>query len=99
MIRNLFLLTVFTFLISGCSSLEVKDWLKEGTKEHQEKTKRSFKTGKTSLKDYLEKNGCISGSSAKPIETKDKDILLYEVTCVTKSKKFVVKCDEQSCSE
>jgi len=35
MIRNLFLLTVFTFLISGCSSLEVKDWLKEGTKKQK----------------------------------------------------------------
>tara|TARA_B100000035_G_scaffold191813_2_gene163758 strand:- start:69 stop:371 length:303 start_codon:yes stop_codon:yes gene_type:complete len=100
MMKKFLLLTIFTFLFSGCSSTtDIKDWLKEGTREHQEDEKKSFKTGKTKLKDYLEKNGCISGSSAKPIETKDKNILLYEVTCVTKSKKFVVKCDENQCAE
>ena len=72
--KKILLLTIFTFLFSGCSSTtDIKDWLKEGTREHQENEKKSFKTGKTKLKDYLEKNGCISGSSAKPIETKDKN--------------------------
>ena len=100
MMKKILLLTIFTFLFSGCSSTaDIKDWLKEGTREHQENEKKSFKTGKTKLKDYLEKNGCISGSSAKPIETKDKKILLYEVTCVTKSRKLVVKCDENQCAE
>lgn len=99
MIRKILLLIFFIFTFSGCTSKEVNEWLKEGTKEYQEKEKKSFKTGKTKLRTYLEKNGCISGSSAKPIETKNEDIMLYEVTCVMKSKKFVVKCNETSCSK
>jgi hypothetical protein len=97
---------IFTFislsLSTGCSSVgteNIKDWLKEGTREHQESTKENNKTGKTNLKSYLEKRGCTNGSSAKLIETKNKDAILYEVICVTKSKKFVVKCVNNSCSE
>ena len=88
--------------IAGCSSLEtkdIKDWLKEGTKEHREDIKQSNKSGKTHLKDYLEKNGCVNGSSAKIVENNDKNTLLYEVICVTNSKKFLVKCDDESCSK
>ena len=88
--------------ITSCSSLEtkdIKDWLKEGTKEHQEDTKQSNKNDKTHLKDYLEKNGCVNGSSAKIVENNDKNTLLYEVICVTNSKKFLVKCDDESCSK
>ena len=88
--------------LSGCSSLEtggIKDWLKKGTKEHQENARETKKNDKVNLKSYLSKNGCISGSSAKIIETKDKNFVLYEVTCVTKSKKYVVKCSETKCSK
>ena len=88
--------------ITSCSSLEtkdIKDWLKEGTKEHREDIKQSNKSGKTHLKDYLEKNGCVNGSSAKIVENNDKNTLLYEVICVTNSKKFLVKCSDGSCSK
>lgn len=89
-------------MMTACSTLKpdnIKDWLKEGTKDHQETVSKTNKTGKTNLKDFLSKNGCINGSSAKIIETKDKEFLLYEVTCVKNSKKFVVKCNESSCSK
>lgn len=98
----------FTYLIliliniSSCSSLEtnnIKDWLKEGTTEHQKDIKQNNKVGKTHLITYLENNGCVNGSSAKIIETNEKQSLLYEVICVTKSKKFLVKCDDVSCSQ
>jgi len=95
-------LILLSINIASCSSLEtkdIKDWLKEGTKEHREDIKHSNKTGKTHLKDYLERNGCINGSSAKIVETNDKSTLLYEVICVTNSKKFLVKCDDESCSK
>ena len=49
------------------------------------------KKSKTNLKSLLSQNGCINGSSAKIIETKDKDYLMYEVVCVKNSTKFVVK--------
>ena len=93
-------ITILLINIASCSSLEtksLKNWLKEGTKEHQDDVKQSNETGKINLKNYLEKNGCINGSSAKIIETKNKSTLVYEVICVTNSKKFLVKCDDKSC--
>ena len=95
-------LILLSINIASCSSLEtknIKDWLKEGTKENREDIKQSNKTGKTHLKDYLEKNGCINGSSAKVVDSSDKSTLLYEVICVTDSKKFLVKCSDGSCSQ
>ena len=95
-------LILLSINISSCSSLEaknIKGWLKEGTKENREDIKQSNKTGKTHLKDYLEKNGCVSGSSAKILENNDKNTLLYEVICVTESKKFLVKCNDGTCSK
>tara|TARA_B100000795_G_scaffold226977_1_gene183159 strand:+ start:384 stop:698 length:315 start_codon:yes stop_codon:yes gene_type:complete len=95
-------LILLSINIASCSSLEtknIKGWLKEGTKEHREDIKESNKTGKNHLKDYLERSGCISGSSAKIVESNDKNTLLYEVICVTNSKKFLVKCDDKSCSK
>ena len=89
-------------IFTGCSSLEsdnIKDWLKEGTKESQEEKKKINKTGKTNLKEYIERRGCLDGTSAKIIETENKDLLVYEVTCVTNSKKFIVKCDDKNCAE
>ncbi len=98
---NLILLFFITLSFLGCSSnsSSIKDWLKEGTKEYQETSKKGTEVGKTNLKDYLTKNGCIRGTSAKIIETKNNNALLYEVICVKKSEKFVVKCDERSCSK
>jgi len=98
---NLILMFFVTLSFLGCSSgsSSIKDWLKEGTKEYQETSKESKKVGKTNLKDYLAKNGCISGTSAKIIETKNNDSLLYEVICVKKSEKFVIKCDENNCTK
>ena len=96
---SLFLLSIN---IASCSSVEtknIKDWLKEGTKENREDIKQSNKTGKTYLKDYLKQNGCINGSSAKIVESNDKSTLLYEVICVKDSKKFLVKCSDGSCSQ
>ena len=95
-------LILLSINIASCSSIEtknIKDWLKEGTKENQEDIKQSNKTGKTHLKDFLKKNGCINGSSAKIVESNDKSTLLYEVICVTDSKKFIVKCNDGSCSK
>ena len=95
-------LILLSINIASCSSLEtknIKDWLKEGTKENREDIKQRNKTGKSNLKDYLEKNGCINGSSAKIVESNDKSTLLYEVICVTDSKKFLVKCSDGSCSQ
>ena len=95
-------LILLSINIASCSSLEtknIKDWLKEGTKENRENIKQSNKTGKTHLKDYLEQNGCINGSSAKIVESNDNNTLLYEVICVTESKKFLVKCNDGTCSK
>ena len=96
---SLFLLSVSIF--TGCSSMEssgIKDWLKEGTREYQveEEVTSSSKKG---IKKLLERRGCISGSSARVIETENSDVRVYEVTCVEKSNRFIVKCDENSCSE
>ena len=98
---NLILISFITLNFLGCSSdsSSIKDWLKEGTKEYQETSKESTKVGKTNLKDYLAKNGCVAGTSAKIIETKNNDSLLYEVICVKKSEKFVVKCDDNGCAK
>jgi hypothetical protein len=96
-------ITIFILaLLYGCSSTNtenIKDWLKKGTKDHQETTKETGKKSKTNLKSFLSQNGCINGSSARIIETKDRDYLLYEVVCVKDSSKFVVKCNEESCSK
>lgn len=96
-------ITIFILtLLCGCSSTnteDIKDWLKKGTKDHQETTKETSKKSKTNLKSLLSQNGCVNGSSAKIIETKDKDYLMYEVVCVKNSTKFVVKCNEESCSK
>ena len=86
--------------LSSCSKTDnIKDWLKEGTKEYQEENKEATKANKKGIKNLLESRGCISGSSAKIIETESSDYKVYEVTCVKKSKRFIVKCDENSCSE
>ena len=77
----------------------VKDWLKEGTKEYQEEDKQSKKTSKKDIKQLLEKRGCINGSSAKIVDSSDNGYRVYEVTCVQKSNKFLVKCNENTCSE
>ena len=93
---------VFSVSIGSCSSIEtksIKNWLEEGTKENRDTVKKSNKTGKTHLKNYLQKNGCVNGSSAKMLDSEDKEILLYEVICVTKSKKFLLKCSDKECSK
>ena len=87
-------------ILSSCSKTNnIKDWLKEGTKEYQEENKEATKANKKGIQSLLESKGCISGSSAKIIETENTDYKVYEVTCVKKSKRFIVKCDENSCSE
>ena len=91
---------VLSVCIMGCSSIEtksIKNWLEEGTKENRDTVKKSNETGKTHLKDYLQKNGCVDGSSAKIVNGEDKDTLLYKVICVTKSKKFLLKCSDKEC--
>jgi hypothetical protein len=93
---------LFSVSIIGCSSIEnknIKNWLEEGTKENRETAKKNNKTGKTHLKDYLQKSGCVNGSSAKIVDSEDKEILLYKVTCVTKSKKFLLACTDTDCSQ
>ena len=86
--------------LSSCSKTDnIKDWLKEGTKEYQEEKKEMTKTNKSDIQNLLERKGCVSGSSAKIIETESTDYKVYEVTCVKKSKRFIVKCDENACSE
>ena len=86
--------------LSSCSSTDnIKDWLKEGTKEYQKENKEVTKANKKGIQSLLERKGCISGSSAKIIETENTDYKVYEVTCVKKSKRFIVKCDENSCGE
>ena len=86
--------------LSSCSNTDnIKDWLKEGTKEYQKENKEATKANKEGIQSLLENKGCISGSSAKIIETENTDYKVYEVTCVKKSKRFIVKCDENSCSE
>lgn len=93
---------VFSVSIGSCSSIEtksIKNWLEEGTKENRDTVKKNNKTGKTHLKNYLQKNGCVNGSSAKMLDSEDKEILLYEVICVTKSKKFLLKCSDKECSK
>ena len=86
--------------LSSCSSTDnIKDWLKEGTKEYQKENKEATKANKKCIQSLLESKGCISGSSAKIIETENTDYKVYEVTCVKKSKRFIVKCDENSCGE
>ena len=86
--------------LSSCSKTDnIKDWLKEGTKEYQEEKKEMTKTNKNDIQNLLERKGCVSGSSAKIIETESTDYKVYEVTCVKKSKRFIVKCDENSCGE
>jgi len=93
---------LFSVNIISCSSIEtknIKNWLEEGTKENRETVKKKNKTGKTHLKDYLQKSGCVNGSSAKIVESEDKEILLYEVTCVTKSKKFLLVCTDKDCAQ
>ena len=57
------------------------------------------KSNKDGIQNLLERKGCVSGSSAKIIETESTDYKVYEVTCVKKSKRFIVKCDENSCNE
>ena len=96
----LFLLSVSIF--TGCSSMEtsgIKEWLKEGTKEYQVEDEEVTSSSKKGIKKLLERRGCISGSSARVIETENSDVRVYEVTCVEKSNRFIVKCDENSCSE
>ena len=93
---------LFSLSIASCSSIKttsIKDWLEEGTKENRETVKKNNKTSKTHLKDYLQKSGCVNGSSAKIKDSEDKEILLYEVTCVTKSKKFLLACNDKECSQ
>ena len=86
--------------LSSCSSTDnIKDWLKEGTKEYQEENKEATKANKEGIQSLLESRGCISGSSARIIETESTDYKVYEVTCVKKSKRFIVKCDENACME
>ena len=101
--RNFFTLLLILSIgvsLSGCSKTDnIKDWLKEGTKEHQEDKKKVTKSNKDGIQNLLERKGCVSGSSAKIIETESTDYRVYEVTCVKKSKRFIVKCDENACSE
>ena len=95
-------ISLFSVSIISCSSIEtegIKDWLEKGTKENRETVKKNNKTGKTHLKNYLQKSGCVNGSSAKIVESEDKEILLYDVTCVTKSKEFLLICNDQGCSK
>lgn len=104
MIRLLKIISIALFLVSmvNCSSVEtksIKNWLEEGTKENRETIKKNNKTGQTHLKDYLQKSGCVNGSSAKIVDSEDKEILLYEVTCVKKSKKFLLVCNDTECSQ
>ena len=87
-------------ILSSCSKTNnIKDWLKEGTKEYQEENKEATKANKEGIQSLLESRGCISGSSARIIETESTDYKVYEVTCVKKSKRFIVKCDENACME
>ena len=101
--RNFFTLLLILSIgvsLSGCSKTDyIKDWLKEGTKEYQKEKKKVTKSNKDGIQNLLERKGCVSGSSAKIIETENTDYKVYEVTCVKKSKRFIVKCDESSCSE
>jgi hypothetical protein len=104
MIRLVKIISIILFSVSiiGCSSIEtknIKNWLEEGAKENRETAKKNNKTGKTHLKDYLQKSGCVNGSSAKIVDSEDKEILLYKVTCVTKSKKFLLACTDTDCSQ
>ena len=95
-------IVLFSVNIASCSSIEtksVKNWLEKGTKENRETVKKNNKTGKTHLKNYLQKSGCVNGSSAKKVDSEDKEILLYKVTCVTKSKKFLLACTDTDCSQ
>ena len=86
--------------LSGCSkNTNIKDWLKEGTKEYQKENKESTKANKEGIQSLLESKGCISGSSAKIIETENTDYKVYEIICVKKSKRFIVKCNDNACSE
>ena len=86
--------------LNGCSKTgNIKDWLKEGTKEYQKENKKVTKANKDNIQNLLERKGCVSGSSAKIIETESSDYKVYEVTCVKKSKRFIVKCDENTCIE
>lgn len=97
-----FLLVLFFFILNGCSSMEssgFKDWLKEGTREYQVEDEEVTSSSKKGIKKLLERRGCISGSSARVIKTENSDVRVYEVTCVEKSNRFIVKCDENSCSE
>ena len=99
---KIIIIVLFSSNIAGCSSIEtksIKNWLEEGTKENRDTVKKSNKTGKTHLKDYMQKNGCMDGSSAKIVDSEDKNILLYKVFCVTKSKKFLLKCSNKQCSQ
>ena len=101
--RNFFALLLILSIgvsLTGCSKTDnIKDWLKEGTKDYQEEKKKITKTNKDGIQKLLEREGCVSGSSAKIIETESTDYKVYEVTCVKKSKRFIIKCDENSCSE
>jgi hypothetical protein len=101
--KNLFTMILILFIgvsLNGCSKTgNIKDWLKEGTKEHQQENKKASKANKENIQKLLERRGCVSGSSAKIIETESNDFKVYEVTCVKKSKRFIVKCDEDTCSE
>ena len=86
--------------LSSCAKTDnVKDWLKKGTKEYQKENKKATKANNQGVQSLLESRGCISGSSAKIIKTESTDYKVYEVTCVKKSKRFIVKCDENACSE
>ena len=99
-ITSMILILSMSVTIHGCSNKEsIKDWLKEGTKEYQEENKKVTKASKNNIQNLLERKGCVSGSSAKIIETESSDYKVYEVTCVKKSKRFIVKCDENTCSE
>tara|TARA_B100000073_G_scaffold171833_1_gene142106 strand:- start:1122 stop:1439 length:318 start_codon:yes stop_codon:yes gene_type:complete len=96
------LLFLAVYIFTGCSSMEssgIKEWLKEGTKEYQVEDEEVTSSSKKGIKKLLERRGCISGSSARVIETENSDVRVYEVTCVEKSNRFIVKCDENSCSE
>ena len=100
--KHLIILFFPLALLTSCSKMEsssIKDWLEEGTKEYQEHEKQTKSSSKKGIKQILEKRGCINGSSARVIESEDKDYQVYEVTCVEKSNKFVVKCDENTCLE
>tara|TARA_A200000113_G_scaffold170380_1_gene155317 strand:+ start:754 stop:1062 length:309 start_codon:yes stop_codon:yes gene_type:complete len=102
-VKNFFIMILILSIgvsLSGCAKTDtIKDWLKEGTKDYQEEKKKITKTNKDGIQNLLERKGCVSGSSAKIIETDSTDYKVYEVTCVKKSKRFIVKCDENACSE